>query len=51
MNMFKDLKEDMNKCLSKKHETWLNKIMKTFQDMKVEFNNNNKHKVTKEDPN
>ena len=37
--MFKDHEEDINKCLDEdwKHKQ-VNKIMKTIQDMKAEFN-------------
>lgn len=38
MNIFKDLKEDMNKCLNEDHgNTQLNEIIKTDQGMKAEF--------------
>ena len=38
MNVFMELKETMNKCIKDQDSTnkWLNKIMKIFQDMKVE---------------
>ena len=36
MNMFKDLKEDMNKCLNQNTKKQL-EIMKTFHDTKVEI--------------
>lgn len=42
MNMFKDLKWDMNQGLFEDQEIQrkqLNKIMKTIQDKKIEFNN------------
>lgn len=38
MNIFKDLKEDMNKCLNEDlGNTQLNEIIKTDQGMKAEF--------------
>lgn len=38
MNIFKDLKEDMNKCLNEDQgNTQLNEIVKTDQGMKAEF--------------
>lgn len=38
MNIFKDLKEDMNKCLNEDQgNTQLNEIIKTDQGMKAEF--------------
>lgn len=42
MNMFKDLKGDMNQGLFEDQEIQrkqLNKIMKKIQDIKIEFNN------------
>lgn len=39
MSMFKGLKEDMNKCFNKAHESkQLNELMKTIQDVKGDFN-------------
>lgn len=39
MNMFRDLKESMNKSLNLAYKTQIiNKIMKIIQGIKVEFN-------------
>ena len=38
VNMFKQLKENMNKCLNEDHNTQFNKIMKTFQDITTDLN-------------
>lgn len=50
INMFKDLKEEMNKCLNENQENrkkLLNGIIKTIQDTTVEVNK----KISKDNPN